>query len=377
MINEVLFDIDGAFFDLRPLLLQSLTQYFSRRYGIQLSKEDFIPFADGDDRTVVRGVLGKYPVMDEYESIMKEIAPLEERLLAQATPLNGSLRFFRNCKKSGLKTILVHCSSKQQLSIALGLMGLGEGDFDQVAYQRRENHGKSLIDAALVPSECLAVESSLVAIGSAKNAGALVCGVVVSHDAETLSKNGADIICTSLGAFEDFSTIEQFNSLLRAMQSTDDNRVLYGMQKVIPCQSKLFNLQEAVKLAIEEATKVRENAYAPYSHYKVGAAIVSAGSGVVYSGCNVENSSFGATICAERNAVLHAVACEGTLGIEALVVVSGDNPPAPPCAQCLQVLAEFCKSDTEVHLVTVDHTVHLVYHFSQLLPYPFVLAGRN
>ncbi|MDD3903209.1 MAG: cytidine deaminase, partial [Sphaerochaeta sp.] len=103
----------------------------------------------------------------------------------------------------------------------------------------------------------------------------------------------------------------------------------------------------------------------------------------IYSGCNVENSSYGATICAERNAVLNAVANEGALGIDTLVVVSEDSPPAPPCAMCLQVLAEFCRADTEIHLVDVDFVekngkgAHLVYSFSDLLPFPFIFPSMR
>lgn len=122
--------------------------------------------------------------------------------------------------------------------------------------------------------------------------------------------------------------------------------------------------------AYEEARKVREHAYAPYSGFKVGAALVSSATAAVYSGCNVENASYGATICAERNAVLHAVAEEGRLSIALLAVVSDDSPAAPPCAMCLQVLSEFCSPDTQVILGDLDGITER-YTFSQLLPYPF------
>lgn len=99
---------------------------------------------------------------------------------------------------------------------------------------------------------------------------------------------------------------------------------------------------------VERAKEAREQAYAPYSQYKVGAAI-RAKSGKVYAGCNVENSTFGASICAERNAVVQMVAA-GDREIEACAVVTGDEG-ASPCGICRQVLAEFAGDDVPVVMV--------------------------
>lgn len=90
---------------------------------------------------------------------------------------------------------------------------------------------------------------------------------------------------------------------------------------------------------IEQAKAVRQNAYAPYSRFAVGAAVL-AKSGRVYCGCNVENLSFGLTICAERNAVFAAVAA-GEREFEAIAVVADSREPVTPCGACRQVLAEF------------------------------------
>ena len=87
------------------------------------------------------------------------------------------------------------------------------------------------------------------------------------------------------------------------------------------------------------ARAVREKAYAPYSHFPVGAAIRTR-SGRVYCGCNVENLSFGLTICAERAAVFAAVAA-GEKEFEAIAVVADSVQPVTPCGACRQVLAEF------------------------------------
>jgi cytidine deaminase len=90
---------------------------------------------------------------------------------------------------------------------------------------------------------------------------------------------------------------------------------------------------------VDAASSVRMNAYAPYSGFKVGAALLSK-SGEVFVGCNVENASYGLSVCAERNAVAAAIAA-GEGDFVALAVVTESSPPATPCGACRQVLAEF------------------------------------
>jgi len=93
---------------------------------------------------------------------------------------------------------------------------------------------------------------------------------------------------------------------------------------------------------IEQARAVRERAYAPYSRFAVGAARLSKG-GLVFTGCNVENLSFGLTICAERNAIFTAIAA-GEREFEAIAIVADSRSPVSPCGACRQVLAEFAPS---------------------------------
>jgi len=93
------------------------------------------------------------------------------------------------------------------------------------------------------------------------------------------------------------------------------------------------------KALMAEAVKARKRAYAPYSRFAVGAALLTK-EGSVYLGCNVENASYGLTICAERNAVWKAVS-EGVTEFVAIAVTARDGRGAPPCGSCRQVLHEF------------------------------------
>ena len=120
------------------------------------------------------------------------------------------------------------------------------------------------------------------------------------------------------------------------------------------------------------ALEARRTAYAPYSGCLVGAALLTA-SGKVYTGCNVENASYGATICAERTAIVKAVS-EGDRQFVAIAVAGGVGDTVdggfPPCGVCRQVLAEFCKADCLV-LVVTDAENYKAYSLGELLPHAF------
>lgn len=120
---------------------------------------------------------------------------------------------------------------------------------------------------------------------------------------------------------------------------------------------------------VAKAREAMANAYVPYSGYHVGAALLGK-SGKIYTGCNVENASYGATICAERTAVVKAVS-EGEREFEALAVISDGPDYASPCGICRQVLAEF--GDFDVILVT-NKGDYIVKRASGLLPGAFGAA---
>jgi cytidine deaminase len=118
---------------------------------------------------------------------------------------------------------------------------------------------------------------------------------------------------------------------------------------------------------IAAARAARELAFAPYSRFKVGAALETA-DGTIVTGCNIENSTYGLTICAERVAVFKAVS-EGHRDFRRIAVVADTADPTPPCGPCRQILWEFC-GDIEVILanLTSDMGHHQLH---DLLPLPF------
>ena len=126
------------------------------------------------------------------------------------------------------------------------------------------------------------------------------------------------------------------------------------------------------KQLIETAVKAREMAYAPYSHYKVGAALL-AKSGKIYTGCNVENASFTPTNCAERTAFFKAIS-EGDREFEMIAIVAGKDGEelsknCTPCGVCRQVMTEFCDKDFKIILGTPDD--FKVMTLEEIMPYSF------
>ncbi len=120
------------------------------------------------------------------------------------------------------------------------------------------------------------------------------------------------------------------------------------------------------------AAEVAQRAHCPYSGYPVGAALLAA-DGRIFTGCNVENASYGLTLCAERNALTQAVAA-GAREFRAVAVVAGGPAIPYPCGACRQVLAEFCGPETPVHVAVRDRpeTVQTLT-LGGLLPHSFTL----
>lgn len=125
---------------------------------------------------------------------------------------------------------------------------------------------------------------------------------------------------------------------------------------------------------LETALKAARVAYAPYSHYKVGAALLCA-DGDVFTGCNVENASYGLTMCAERNAIFSAIAAGRHNFVSMAIVADGESMPYP-CGSCRQVLAEFCREEFSVYIARSNELDdYEVFCLSVLLPYSFKMMG--
>ena len=154
--------------------------------------------------------------------------------------------------------------------------------------------------------------------------------------------------------------------------------------------------KEFIRLLIQEASKARMMAYAPYSNYLVGAALVVP-SGRIYTGCNVENASYGLTICAERNAIFSAIS-EGQRHIDAIAIVGGplinkeeadgetlafedieknpQNDYAYPCGACRQVMAEFLPESGDIDVIVAKSVEdYKIIKLSELLPNTFTIKA--
>ncbi len=133
--------------------------------------------------------------------------------------------------------------------------------------------------------------------------------------------------------------------------------------------------EKEIQELISRALEARKNAYAPYSDFRVGAALLS-DSGEIYTGCNIENSAYTPTNCAERTAFFKAVS-EGVRGFRAICIAGGPGErepeePCPPCGVCRQVMLEFCGPEFEV-ILAVNGQQYEVYTLDRLAPMGFRL----
>lgn len=126
--------------------------------------------------------------------------------------------------------------------------------------------------------------------------------------------------------------------------------------------------KQIIKL-FRAAHQAQENAHAPYSHRYIGAAVLMS-DGNIYAGCNIENASYGGTVCAERVAIFKAISEGGKMPLKEVLVLSNEKEPWPPCGFCRQVIAEFAKPNTLIH-TTNPHGKFKTYKFSELFPEAF------
>ncbi|MFA6891545.1 MAG: cytidine deaminase [Sphaerochaetaceae bacterium] len=371
MMRGVLLALDGVLADTYPLYRECVRRFFCDTFRIAVRDDELSPVTRME--TMVKRIafsrglsLDRVPVSDmlntSYAGICKTLS------------LDAGIRMFiSRCQQSGILVMPVSRQNKIVTLLSLKALSFSVQSSGLVAAEdavrEKDLHRFVAEGLGFDISDCMVLEGTMDGIRAAKQAGFLTGAVTSYVDAKNAEI--ADFVISDLGAIGAFGSSDSFSQRLSELRG-DAFAVRYGRNMIVPCK-RLTDDTTVADMARRAASKAREHAYAPYSHFQVGAAIVSAASGRIYQGCNVENGSYGATICAERNAILNAIAQEGVIGIDLLAVVSDDDPPAPPCAQCLQVLSEFSRPETKVCLFNVDGTVQREYLFSELLPHPFVL----
>lgn len=246
--------------------------------------------------------------------------------------LSENSSFLRNLKVAGLKFAFIGEESKL---------------FKAMPNPERYQHAFLNLQASA--DETVIISDRLEAQRTARNAKCISIGVS-SNENEYILK-GADLVLSHIDEFPTFSTADEFASIL-------DKEI------------KAFYKRTIIGTLIDTAIKTREHAYAPYSNFKVGAGLLTE-NGNVYGGCNVENASFGATICAERGASMAAIAAEGKSEFKMIAIASSAEDPAPPCAICRQFLSEFMPPYGQVFLISVTSGVLKHYSFEALLPCTF------
>lgn len=127
------------------------------------------------------------------------------------------------------------------------------------------------------------------------------------------------------------------------------------------------------KELVQKAFEMRKYSYTPYSHFRVGAALLGK-NGHIYTGCNIENAAYPVSVCAERTAIFKAVS-EGIYDFAAIAIVGGEENAeslelCPPCGSCRQVMREFCAPDFEIILARSTEDIY-TYTLEQLLPESF------
>jgi len=363
MIKAVIFDVDGVIIDSEEYTSLSAIELF-KNIGIKVNKKDFEPFVGAGEDSYIGEVAKKYGIKLDLESSKKEMYEIYRQLssgLREGYPKlkakKGVVELINQLTKRDFKIAVATSADYIKAKINLAAVGFDEDDFDFFIsgsnIQRKKPfcdiYTFSALNLGLSPEQCIVIEDSPSGIVSAKNASCACIGVEGTFKRDLLIDSGADLVISNV---EDFPIEALINGKLNE---------IFEQKK-----------DEYLKIkAISKAWEAFNNSYSPYSHFKVGAAIITSTKNI-YNGCNVENSSYGGTICAERSAITKAISSEGKIHIDYLVVVSEGKKPAPPCAICLQVINEFASKNTHIILIS-DSGVINEFVFKELLPHPFNL----
>lgn len=381
MIKAVFFDMDGVLVDSEELSIEIGIRYFKER-GYDARRENFLSHLGTGMSDFILGTASEIKAenvsVEDADRFYRSVYSKE--LESHPIAMKGAREVLENMRKMGLKIAI--CSSAQRWKVEANIssLGLSPSFFDLVIAEDMIRRNKSNPDIYLLAAAMLGVdisdavvfEDSPGGVLSGLNAGLRTVALSTTMERAEAERAGATRVIENIDELSGIKDVLALEDYLFSLRNKD---ILYGASYV-KASGKSVRAEDIAR-CITAAMSAREGAYAPYSGYKVGAALISASSGKIYVGSNIENSSYGATICAERNAVTTALTAEGgKLGIDLLVVASDDYPPAPPCALCLQVIAEFARRDTPVILVdTLGRRVE--YRFEELLPHPFIFPSMR
>ena len=374
VIKAFLFDVDGVLTPSADVSAALVSRYFASK-SLSIKEDEVVPFMGKGMKALLEEsakYLNTEISLDEALSFFRENYSKE---LKERKPKEKAREFVLSARSKGIKIAIVSSAPSWRVEENLKYMNLSPGDFDSVLTEESVSRNKPFPDIWLKAmeelgvegKECLVFEDSFSGIRSGKRAGANVVALTSTIGEEKAVEAGADAILSSFAFFPKYKGREDVRDAFIRLKKENGFKK-YGALWVMKKRDSLTpeKEKEARRLAME----AMENAYCPYSHFQVGAAVLSASTGRIYSGCNMENASYGATICAERNAITTAVAAEGRIGLDLIVVASRSSHPAPPCAVCLQVISEFALPETPVILIN-DEGVEERYLFSDLLPHPF------
>ncbi len=382
MIEAFIFDMDGVLTDTAKVSIELVKKYFSS-LGWDIS-EEIVSCNLGKGMKALfedsASAIGKTVNTEEALKYSERVYP---ELMKSVAPVKGAAALVKNARAAGIKTAVASSAPEWRVKANILSMGLEEKDFDLVFSEKDTVRNKPYPDIYLLsciklgvdPSAALVFEDSISGIKAALASGcqcAVMTGTLTRDEAK---KKGATYVFEGFSSFPFFSSPDELQSELNSIRHIRKGAKKYGANWITPLERTL-PMSVVEKMATDEARKAMYNAYCPYSKFRVGAAVLSARSGRIYSGCNMENASFGATICAERNAITTAITSEGVIGIDLIVISSECNPPAQPCAVCLQVMSEFIRPETPVVLVSEDGTTER-YRYSDLLPHPFEFGDEQ
>lgn len=376
MAKAFLFDIDGVLTDSADISKELVKRFFASK-GKTIGYEDIIPNLGMGMNALFLNTAERVGVEIDLDEALSFFKDNYSDLLKEKKEIPGASSFVKDAGKKGILRAVVSSAPSWRVEKNLASISLSRDDFDLVLTEsdvKRNKpypdiYTKAMIELGVEKKDAVIFEDSLSGIKGGKESGAMVVALTTTLGREKAKLSGADAVLDSFVLFPQYTSDSDLASALRELSGKGRNSVRYGANWIESLERKAPS-REILKEAMDKAFTAMEHAYSPYSHFNVGAAVLSAGSGRIYSGCNVENASYGATICAERNAITTAITNEGAIGIDLLVVVSRCNPPAKPCALCLQVMSEFIRPDTPIVLANTMGVVEN-YKFSELLPHPF------